>query len=61
MKFSMFGSKEDVQSVVNMLLTSSKDLPLIMIIHPGTSEDCCVQCVTDVSLDVIAKTKDLAF
>lgn len=61
MNISMRGKKEDVLSVIDHLMSSNTDLPLTMIIHRALSEDFCVQIVTGMSLDAIAKIKDLAF
>lgn len=59
MKISLSGKLTDVRYVAKTLITSKRDLPSIMIIFPGTSEGFCAQIVTDVSLDDIAKIRDL--
>lgn len=59
MKISLRGKLTDVRCVTKMLVTSKLDSPSIMIIYPGMLEGFCADIVTDVSLDDIAKIKDL--
>lgn len=61
MNICLKGKKEDVLSVVEFLLLSKRGSPWTMITHRAIFEDFCVQIVTDMSLDDIAKIKDLAF
>lgn len=61
MKLCINGKTDDVLYVLGSLMRSNTDLPLTMIIHRALSEDFCVQIVTGMSLDAIAKIKDLAF